>query len=333
MSQFDIIATINNKAIKEEDLKKLIAAGATIIRLNGAFLDLPTLPDDIKKFRAWIGSSARILVDLPGYKLRLANLKGELKAQANVPFELHQNDFNYPDFFNAVAVGDRLRANDGLDSFVITEKTGHSLICKAAKDITLRRGKGVHIDGKSYRPDTNSLSQLDRNLIAIARECDVDYLGLSFVYNVADIEIVENLIKGTKLVCLPKIESKESLNALYDILKKCKIAIVDRGDLAAEIGIKNIWRASRTILSMARLLKNHIIFATQFLNHMIEKPLPSIAEVDSMYDLINQGINGIQLSDEVSVGLYPLEAVSFITEMITQVEDDIEKEPKEARVG
>jgi pyruvate kinase len=327
---FDIIVTINHKQAREAELTVVAERGATIFRLNGAFLDLPTLAEDITRLRSWLGHGVKILVDLPGYKLRLSNLEAELKAKGGVPFELRQEDFNYPEFFDLVGPGAVLRANDGLDKFVIREKKSGALICLSEKSCTLRRGKGIHIDGQSYRPSETSLSALDRELIRVSKESDVDYLGLSFVYHVRDIQYVESLIEGSRLRCLPKIESKESLNALYDILKHSRMAIVDRGDLAGEIGIKNIWRAQRTIISMARLVNARIILATQFLSHMIDKPLPSIAEVDSLTDLLNLGIDGVQLSDETSVGQYALEAVSFITEMVSKVREDTESESNEA---
>lgn len=323
---FDIIATINHTTVTEESLRSLAERGATILRLNGAFLDLPRVSEDIRRLKGWVGNRAKILVDLPGFKLRLSNLDGEIAVKGGAAFELKQENFNYPEFFDIVREGQVLRANDGLDRFVIREKKGTSLLCLSEKDCTLRRGKGIHIDGDSYRPSQISLSERDLNLIEASKSGHVDYLGLSFVYNAQDIDVVEKLIRGTPIECLPKIESKESLNSLYDILKKCRTAIVDRGDLAAEIGIKNIWRAQRTIISMARLVGTRVILATQFLSHMIDKPLPSIAEVDSMYDLLNAGINGIQLSDETSVGLYAADAVSFITDMVAKVGDEVPRD-------
>jgi len=159
-------------------------------------------------------------------------------------------------------------------------------------------------------------------LIECAKQTNADYIGLSFVYSLQDIEYVEALVADSSVRCIPKIEAKESLNTLYEIMSKHKLVIVDRGDLSGEIGIINIWRAQRAILSVSHLLGAKVIMATQFLLNMLEKPIPSIAEVDSLYSLLNEGIAGVQLSEETSIGNYAVEAVEFIDQMVSRVIDE-----------
>lgn len=310
---FNIIGTINLTTIDKNFVKTMVKKGVTMLRLNGAFLKQETLKEEIQKIREWVGDDVSFLLDLPGYKLRLTHLKDELQVKAHVPFDLVPDYFNYPEFMNIVNEGVGIRVNDGLDKFVIVKKSTGKLSCLSEKDMKLKKGKGVHLDGISFRPEMHSLSRQDHDLIEIAKTGGVDFLGLSFVYHVQDIKYVEGLIGNSTMRCLPKIEAKESLASLHEIMSYCKLVLVDRGDLSAEIGIENIWEVSRMIISCSRLLGTHTIFATQFLAHMVDKPIPSISEIDSMYDLMRAGIGGIQLSEETGIGLFPFEAIDYIT--------------------
>jgi len=58
--------------------------------------------------------------------------------------------------------------------------------------------------------------------------------------------------------------------------------------------------------------------ATQFFTSMMERPLPSIAEVDSLLDLLNFGIDGVQLSEETCVGQQGVEVVRFVSELVAR---------------
>lgn len=313
---FEIIATINMANINKYELLQYIKNGATIFRINSAFLDVADIELSIDRIRKIVGDSIKILIDLPGYKLRFLYLKRKIDFKKDYPIELKKEYFNYPDFFDMVDAGAIIRINNGFNSFTVREKSEKSLICTANSDGTIIRGRGAHIHRVSYRPRANSLSDFDVKLIDSIKRTDVDYMGLSFVHNIEDVKYVEERLKPSGIKCIPKIESKESIDNVYSILKNSEMVIIDRGDLAGEIGLEMIWQAQKDIILLSNLLGCKIILATQVLPSMVKNPIPTIAEVDSLYTLLNLGIGGLQLSEETTTGNYAEEAINFIKKVV-----------------
>jgi adenylylsulfate kinase len=316
---FEIIATINTEKIDKELLPKYVADGATIFRINAAFLKIDEVKDVIDSLRRVIGKTVKILVDLPGYKLRFLYLDEEIPLKAGASFTLKKGYFNYPDFFDAVKKGTSIRFNNGFNSFTITGKKDDSIECLARNDGVITRGKGLHIDNVSYRPAANSLPDFDLAVLKSLHECDVDYAGLSFVHDREDIEYIKKKLGSSRIECIPKIESRESMRNLASILTASKMVILDRGDLAGEIGLGLIGKAQKEVISLGKLLGCRVILATQVLASMIKNPLPTISEVDSLHQAFHAGIDGVQLSEEISVGERSRECIQFIRSAIEEL--------------
>ena len=49
---------------------------------------------------------------------------------------------------------------------------------------------------------------------------------------------------------------------------------------------------------------------------MLEKPYPTRAEVNDIYNSLEMGANGLVLAAETAVGKYPIECVKFLKLMI-----------------
>ena len=106
------------------------------------------------------------------------------------------------------------------------------------------------------------------------------------------------------------------MNNLQAILSHSPIVLVDRGDLAGEIGIENIPSAQSTIIQMAHWSQTRIIFATQFFTSMVETPIPLIAELNDCYNCIQQGIAGIQLSEETAIGKHIFSVLDYLAKLV-----------------
>lgn len=310
---FEIIATINTEDFNRRMLRQFVKYGVTIFRINSAFLEIEILKDVVNKIRSAVGGSVKILIDLPGYKIRFLYLDKKITLKPNASFELKKEYFNYPDFFDLIDVGSTMRINNGFNVLTVSERKDKSIICTTDSYGTITKGKGIHIDGKSYRPFEHVLSPQDLKIMYAMRECDVDYVGISYVHDINDVRYVETLLNSSKAKCIPKIESKESIRNLQDILKDSEMVILDRGDLSGEIGLESIWGIQKEIIFLSKRLDCKIIVATQVLSSMVRNPLPTIAEIDSLYGLLNAGIDGIQLSEETSVGKHSTKCINYIT--------------------
>jgi len=325
-NDFEIIATINTNGIDKLKLLQFVEHGTTIFRINSSFLPADDIKQKVAELRDIFGSSVRILIDLPGYKIRFLFLDKDIAFKANSEVVLKKEYFNYPDFLNFVEIGAVIRINDGFNTLVVTEKNRDAIICASHGNGSITRGRGMHINNIQYSPLPDSLSRFDLKLIETLKTCDIDYVGLSFIHSMGDVKYVEKRLASSRIKCIPKIEAKESLGNIYTILKESDTIILDRGDLSGEIGLELLWKTQKDIISLSRLLDCRIIIATQVMASMVRNPVPSITEIDSIYNLLSMGINGIQLSEETSIGKHPAECLQFVKNAVKYFKQNHKKQ-------
>ena len=302
------------RTIVKENLKRIANLGVTIIRINGSFFQIDGVDSILSLIHEAKSLNLKILLDLPGFKPRFTYLKGSIHYEAGKIMEVPLSSINYPDIITHMEHGDIIRINDGMVKLKIDKiekKTVYFIPNRSGK---LRRGKGFYLEKQGYRPVDHCLSELDIELIEFAKETKIDYVGISFVHNLQDLKLVEDMIAGSSTRYIPKIEARASLGDrnLIPILANCDKVIIDRGDMAGEMGLETVWYYQRKVLDLSSIYGCQVIMATQFLTSMLNKPLPSIAEIDSLYDLLNFGIKGVQLSEETCVGEHGYEVVKMI---------------------
>jgi pyruvate kinase len=178
----------------------------------------------------------------------------------------------------------------------------------------LHNNKGLH--KKYITKGIGFVSERDRGLIRKAHKAGVASLGVSYARSAEDIRSLRDCLPpGYRPRLYIKIETAMAIENLKDIMDQGECFIVDRGDLASEIGLSNIPAAQVKIVE--KMLRNgkKIFLATQFLKNMIDQPVPLIAEVNDIATVFSKGVSGIQLSEETAIGKYPLNCVELITAM------------------
>lgn len=307
---FDVIATVNTHLLKPATLRSLHGAGATILRVNGSHAKPAELGQYVRAIRAALGRRVRILVDLPGNKIRTADLSQPIVLTAGETFELRPEQLNYPKFLTHLAKGDVLLANDSLFRFVVVSASAKGAILRSDTDGQLIGNKGVHLTGK--HPPLPFLFPRDRELIKEAARHGVDLLGLSFVRDAADVREAKAAARGAKLAFIVKVETAPAIANLDEILAEAGDFLVDRGDLSCDVGIENVDRLQKLVLRRAHAAGKRVYFATQFLHSMVRNSVPLIAEACGLTDAIAAGVDGVQMSEETAVGQHPLAVLETV---------------------
>lgn len=151
-----------------------------------------------------------------------------------------------------------------------------------------------------------------------------DVVNVSFVNSVLDVrELFSELekLKATeKLGIILKIETKSGFNNLIEILLEAMRmhpvgVMIARGDLAIEVGWENIGRVQEEILSLCQSAHIPDIWATQVLENMAKRGIPSRAEITDAAMaqraecvMLNKGeyiLNAIRLLDTILKDLEP----------------------------
>ena len=78
--------------------------------------------------------------------------------------------------------------------------------------------------------------------------------------------------------------------------------------------------AQRKIQKITKKNKKKVFVATNLLESMIEKPYPTRAEINDIYNCLELGANGLVLAAETAIGKWPLECVKLLDSIIDKYE-------------
>lgn len=286
-----------------------------IYRINGAHGTVAGVEASIQNIRNQVPDAA-ILLDLPGNKVRTANISKGIQLEKGKPFEIMSSQFNYPDFYRHLKPGMVAWANDSIFEFEVISADSEKIVFLSKSDGVLINNKGVHVRG--IHKNIPFLFEKDRQLIRLANQYKLEYVGLSFVRSADNVREAQGLIEeGTQVIS--KIETIDAVEHINDILPLVNYILVDRGDLSTDIGLEKIPRFQRYIIDKALYFDVKVFLATQVLKNMETKPIPTIGEIEALYEIMKSGVYGVQMSEETAVGRYPAECVQLLECMDQEV--------------
>ncbi len=291
-----------------------------IFRINSAHVSASELGPLIMKIRK--GKPQRkILVDVPGSKIRLKNIKNDIILKPKQKFVLDQNNFNFNIDFQKLKKGTIVLTNDSTTRLSISslDINQNCIEFESKEDCIIRQGKGVHFVGINPLRDPKILNQKDIDIISESIKSNVDFIGVSFVRNVDDIDFVESLFGQEKINFFYKIETRGAIENLNEILDKIDYAILDRGDLSSEIGILNIFEAIKKVIATSNKKGVKLFVATQILSSLTQSNIPSISDVIDLQWLLDREVTGFQFSDETAIGKDPQNCIHWFSEIINRV--------------
>ena len=291
-----------------------------IYRINGAHGDIDVIEDTILEIKRQI-KDAKILIDLPGNKIRTANFEyGFIEVEEGKEFEIYFHQFNFKDFYKYIKPGDIVLANDSIFKFEVVkiDEENRKIIFKSYSTGKLLNNKGFHIKGVNKK--LPFLFEKDKKLIELANRYSIDFVGLSFVRNEKDIKEAKSLIENSTVIA--KVETLDAVNNLNKILEEVEFILIDRGDLSTDVGILEVPKYQKLIIEKAVFANKKVFLATQFLKSMELNPVPTFPEVIDLYNTLKTGIYGIQLSEETAVGKYPKECVKLVFDILDKIKSE-----------
>jgi len=313
MPKLDIIATINTHKADGALLDGLVRAGATIFRINGAHMRPAQIPTAVKVIRQCCGDRVKVLIDLPGNKIRTRDLVQTVTLKRGESFALDSVNFSLESFPKYLKRGDTVISSDGQLTMSVKEVAPERVIFLAECDGELLNNKGLHVPTAELG-ELPFLWELDRKIIEHSLSSGVDYAGFSFVRTPANIEEAKRALAGSSITPIFKLETKEATapQALQSILSRAEIFAIDRGDLASEVGMASFPATFNRTLSAGLAAGKKMFVATQLFASMYERQLPFLSEVVEFHRLAHSGIAGIQLSEETAIGKHPFEVLAMI---------------------
>ncbi|OQY00176.1 MAG: pyruvate kinase [Bacteroidetes bacterium 4572_117] len=331
LKQTKIVATISDKKCDVPFLKQLFEAGMNVVRLNTAHQTTDDALKVIKNIRL-VSERIAILVDTKGPEVRTteADNKIIIKEGETIVFSGDCSKkstrscicTSYDGFVKDVPVGGKILIDDGELEFTVVEKNETELICRIENDGELGSRKSINVPCVSF--PLPSLSEKDIRFINFAVDQDVDFIAHSFVRSKEDLFAVQGVLDKRKsnIKIISKIENREGVDNIDEILDNCYGIMVARGDLGIEIPYEEIPGIQKYLEHKCMNRRKPVIVATQMLHTMTENPRPTRAEVSDVANAIYDGTDAIMLSGETAYGEYPVEAV----ETMTRIAQTVEKE-------
>ncbi|EOD42268.1 pyruvate kinase [Candidatus Nanobsidianus stetteri] len=320
MKKTKIVATIGPSSIdKIKELDKYV----DVYRINFSHGDKKSHEEYFKIIRE--NSEKPILVDLPGPKLRIGNLKEKILLKPGDKIIFSQDEgipVEDPLFYKVVKENTEIYLDDGNIKVHIDKIDNNRVEGTVLDGGMLTSRKGINI------PDINldsGVTQRDLELLKEALDLGADFIGVSFVLSKEDIIKVKEIVKNKAWV-IAKIETKKALNDLENIIKVSDGVMVARGDLGVDIGFQNLIFAQKRIIKISRLYGKPVILATQVLESMVNNTVPTRAEIIDASVSVLEGVDAIMLSDETAIGNYPIDSVKILEEIILNVEKELKPE-------
>ena len=332
MKRTKILATYGPAISTPAKVGQLVAAGVNGIRVNCSHGDPATYGEAVKVIRQGTKQSPYpigILFDISGPKLRLDRFEGEIVVKAGDKITLvtkgtdlskRQIAVNHPAIIQSLKKGERLFIDDGKVAFTATSASKDRVTAEAINPGVLSSAKGINV------PDTDlaipTITPKDKKDIEAAVKFGADLVALSFVRSGDDIIEAKHLIKkfGGHQKVIAKLEKKEAIAKLEDILLLADGVMIARGDLGVELPPAELPHLQREIIRLANRHHKPVIVATQMLESMRFSPRATRAEISDVAGAVFDFVDTVMLSAETATGEYPLEAVQVMTDVIAATE-------------
>lgn len=341
MRKTKIVCTIGPSSEGEEILKKLVINGLNVARLNfshGNHEEHKRRIDIIKKVREELNLPISIMLDTKGPEIRTRDFEnGAVELTKGQEFILTTRDIlgngkiaslTYENFSHDVKPGDIVLIDDGLISMEVVETINDTdLKCIVRNNGTLKNKKGVNVP--NVRINLPALTEKDMNDLMFGIEQDVDFIAASFIRKADDVIAIRRVLEendAENIKIISKIENREGVENIDEIIEVTDGIMVARGDLGVEIPAEEVPLVQKMLIKKSNDAGKPVITATQMLDSMIRNPRPTRAEVSDVATAIFDGSDAIMLSGETASGSYPEESVNTMSKIAIMIENSLDYE-------
>lgn len=159
-------------------------------------------------------------------------------------------------------------------------------------------------------------------------DLQVEYVALSFVKDAADIHQLRSVLDelGVTAKIIAKIERREALRHIDEIIEAADGIMIARGDLGQAVPVETLPFVKKDILRRCNEADVPAIVATEMLTSMIDDADPSRADVSDIAHAVLDGASATMLSNETAVGANPAKAVAVMRKVIDEAKRHTEIE-------
>ncbi|MDD4437564.1 MAG: pyruvate kinase, partial [Tissierellia bacterium] len=279
--------------------------------------------------------STAIMLDTKGPEIRIRDFEtGQAELIKGQEFiittrELQGNDsivsVTYDQFAKDIKTGDTILIDDGLISMEAVEIINDTDVkCLVKNGGTVKNKKGINVP--NVQINLPALTDRDISDIKFGIELGIDYIAASFIRKSDDVIQIRRILeeeKAAHIMIISKIENRQGVENIDEIIETSDGIMVARGDLGVEIPAEEVPLVQKMLIKKCNEAGKPVITATQMLDSMIRNPRPTRAEVSDVATAIFEGTDAIMLSGETASGCYPVEAVKTMARIALMIEGSL----------
>jgi pyruvate kinase len=331
-----VVATIGPACDSLEMLEAMIQAGMSVARLNlshGSHAEHAERMARVREASARCDLPVALMLDTRGPEVRTGALGGPpVELAPGDGFELHVDgrpttrgggSVTHVRLPAEVEPGARVLIDDGRIELRVDAAERDVVRCTVVRGGELGDRKGVHVMG--VRLSLDALSESDRADLRFAVEQGADYLAASFVRSADDVKRIRDALRGfgAELPVIAKIEDREGVDNLADVVATADGTMVARGDLGVALPVEEVPIVQKRIIRATVAAGKPVVTATQMLDSMERNERPTRAEATDVANAIFDGTSAVMLSGETARGRHPLEAVRTMIRLARSAEDSL----------
>ncbi len=331
-----VIATIGPACDTTQRLKAMIEAGMNVARLNMSHGDEESHARTVARIReaaAECGATVAIMVDTRGREIRSGKVENDqVLLDADHPFTLYDDGRAGDEKGVSISLrgldqharpGHRVLIDDGQIELRVESVESGQVHCRIETGGVLRNNKGVNL------PDTaGAIDEIDYDTgreLGFAAEQAVDVLAASFIRNAQEVDRIRAQLTelGADIPIIAKIENREGVENIEEIIEAANGIMVARGDLGVELSMGEGPTIQKRIIRATVANGKPVITATQMLDSMERNPRPTRAEASDVANAIFDGSSAVMLSGETASGSRPVEAVRTMVDLALEAEQSL----------
>ena len=329
-----VVATVGPACDELETLEAMIRAGVSVARLNlshGSHAEHAARIARVREAERRCGLPVAVMLDTRGPEVRTAPLGGSpVELATGEGFLLHVDgrpttaagtSVTHVRLPAEVEPGALVLVDDGRIELRVLAVAGDSVRCEVVRGGELGGRKGLHVRGA--RLSLEPLGEVDRADLRFAAEQRADYLAASFVRSAEDVKRIRELLRshGAELPIIAKIEDREGVDHLQEVVEAADGTMVARGDLGVALPVEEVPLVQKRIIRTTVAAGKPVVTATQMLDSMERNPQPTRAEASDVANAIFDGTSAVMLSGETARGRHPLETVRTMVRIARSAED------------
>ncbi|HSW48505.1 MAG TPA: pyruvate kinase [Candidatus Saccharimonadales bacterium] len=324
-----IVATLGPASDSYEMILGLAKAGVDIFRMNLSHATEEEISNrfiGVRKAEKELSRPLSIMGDLAGLKIRIGEItphtvleKGKKVTiiKEKITGNAERFSLNFPSIVEYVESDSIIYIDDGAIKLKAGKKDKNGIQATVMVGGPLTSRKGFISEGLAL--GKVGISDKDKNSIKLMVKMGVDTIAISFVQNADDVHEVKKLLpKDSQIMLMSKIETASGVENAEEIVDASDGIIIARGDMGLSIPLAKVPHVQKTLIKLALKKAKPVITATQILESMVSRSIPTRAEVTDVANAILDGTGCLMLSAETATGMFPIETVETMVRIINE---------------